>query len=85
VARVVVLLLVLLASTVLTPKKETKGMKMNWVKLHYNLVNLSHYCAFRKGCEKLAGQKVANPFFFFRALCLIRTWQATEPENPQYI
>ena len=37
-ARVVVLLLVLLASTVLTPKKETKGMKMNWVKLHYNLV-----------------------------------------------
>jgi len=23
--------------------------------------------------------------FFFRALCLIRTWQATEPENPQYI
>jgi len=23
----------------------------------------THYCAFRKGCEKLAGQKVANLFF----------------------
>ena len=23
--------------------------------------------------------------FFFRALCLIRTWQTTEPENSQYI
>ena len=22
------------------------------------------YCAFPKGCEKLAGQKVANPSFF---------------------
>ena len=26
------------------------------------------YCAFRKGCEKLAGQKVANPFFFQSSL-----------------
>ena len=42
------------------------------------------YCAFPKGCERLARQKVANPFFF-RALCLISTWQTTEFENSQYI
>ena len=43
------------------------------------------YCAFPEACEKLSGQKVANPFFFLSELYSISTWQATEPENSQYI
>ena len=39
---------------------------------------------FLKVAKILAGKKVAHPLFF-KALCLISTWQATELENSQYI